>query len=167
MRDLLIRLARMGKTLIVTSHILPELSRICDRIAILTHGKLRAQGTVEEISRMVSQERTIEAQLTSAEQLPRRRILFAAASEKDTEVTQVPAEAVLRFRTARTEAELSELLADLIKQGVRVSSSARCKPTWKRHSCPLPGRRNRKRPPAPLASTAPAGTATAAGGAHG
>src|SRR3954462_2733706 len=40
MRDLLIRRARGGKTLIVTSHILPELSRICDQIAILTHGKL-------------------------------------------------------------------------------------------------------------------------------
>ena len=44
MRDLLLRLAEMGKTLIVTSHILPELSRICDQVAIITHGRLRAFG---------------------------------------------------------------------------------------------------------------------------
>ena len=35
MRELLLRLAGFGKTLIVTSHILPELSHICDRVAIL------------------------------------------------------------------------------------------------------------------------------------
>ena len=35
MRQILLRLAALGKTLIVTSHILPELSRICDRVAIL------------------------------------------------------------------------------------------------------------------------------------
>src|SRR6478672_6494225 len=51
MRDLLLRLAEMGKTLIVTSHILPELSRICDSVAIITNGKLRASGTLDEIMR--------------------------------------------------------------------------------------------------------------------
>src|SRR5437870_4341369 len=49
MRDTLLRLAGAGKTLLVTSHILPELARICDRVAIITHGKLRAVGTVEEV----------------------------------------------------------------------------------------------------------------------
>ena len=44
-----LRLAELGKTLIVTSHILPELSRICDQVAILTHGQLQAFGTLEEI----------------------------------------------------------------------------------------------------------------------
>src|SRR5262249_28914130 len=42
MRDLLIQLAQQGKTLLVTSHILPELARICHQVAIVTHGKLRA-----------------------------------------------------------------------------------------------------------------------------
>ena len=46
MRQILLRLAQMGKTLIVTSHILPELSRICDTVAIITQGKLRAFGTL-------------------------------------------------------------------------------------------------------------------------
>ena len=49
MRDLLLKLAGLGKTLIVTSHILPELSRICDVVAIITQGKLRAFGTLDQI----------------------------------------------------------------------------------------------------------------------
>ena len=60
MRTLLVELARMGKTLIVTSHVLPELSRICDLVAILTQGTLRAFGTQQEIMRMVSQRRTYD-----------------------------------------------------------------------------------------------------------
>src|SRR5262249_57804518 len=48
MRDVLRRLADMGKTLLVTSHILPELSRICHRVAIITKGRLRAFGTLDD-----------------------------------------------------------------------------------------------------------------------
>jgi len=39
MRQLLLSLAERGKTLIVTSHILPELARICHRVAIITRGR--------------------------------------------------------------------------------------------------------------------------------
>jgi ABC-2 type transport system ATP-binding protein len=59
MRDLLLKLAHLGKTLLVTSHILPELSRICDRVGILTHGRLQAFGTIDQIGRQVSQQRTV------------------------------------------------------------------------------------------------------------
>ena len=47
MRQLLLDLAERGKTLIVTSHILPELARICHRVAIITRGRLRAFGTLD------------------------------------------------------------------------------------------------------------------------
>ena len=57
MREILLQLADMGKTLIVTSHILPELSRICNQVAIITHGRLRAFGSLEEIMRTVGQNR--------------------------------------------------------------------------------------------------------------
>lgn len=121
MRDLLIRLAKLGKTLIVTSHILPELSRICDRVAILTHGKLRALGTVEEIGRMVSQQRTIEAQLTSADQITAASEIIRQAIEADAEVIASPEESSVRFRTALLEAQLGDVLAELVRGGIRVT----------------------------------------------
>lgn len=121
MRDLLIRLAKSGKTLLVTSHILSELSRICDRVAILTHGKLRAFGTVEEIGRMVSQQRTIEAQLVSAEQLSAAVSVVKHNIEPNAEIVEAAAEAAVRFRTAASEEHLGELLAELVRAGVKVS----------------------------------------------
>ena len=48
--DLIARLAREnGTTFLVSSHILPELSRICRSVAIISQGKLWAQGDVDEL----------------------------------------------------------------------------------------------------------------------
>ena len=121
MRDLMIRLAAFGKTLLVTSHILPELSRICDRIAILTHGKMRAFGTVEEIGRQVSQRRTMEAHLVSADQLSAAAATIREIVEPDADVVEVVQEATVRFRTAKQESELGDVLTRLVQAGIRVT----------------------------------------------
>lgn len=121
MRDLLIRLAASGKTLLVTSHILTELSRICHRMAILTHGKLRAFGTVEEIGRQVSQQRTIELQLVGSDQVTAAAQVVRGEIETGAEVTEAAAEGAVRFRTTMREADLSRLLAKLVTGGIRVA----------------------------------------------
>jgi ABC-2 type transport system ATP-binding protein len=121
MRLILLRLSEMGKTLIVTSHILPELSRICDHVAIMTHGKLRAFGTLEEIMRKVSQQRTIEIQLTSPEHIERAADLVRKLVEPGVQVEVSPTESIVRFATKKTEQELSALLARLIEANLGVS----------------------------------------------
>jgi ABC-2 type transport system ATP-binding protein len=49
MRNLLKRLQGMGKTILVSSHILPELADICNRVGIIEYGKLLACGGVREL----------------------------------------------------------------------------------------------------------------------
>ncbi|MBX3440187.1 MAG: ABC transporter ATP-binding protein [Planctomycetaceae bacterium] len=121
MRELLIKLAGMGKTLLVTSHILPELSRICDHVAILTHGKLRAYGTVKEIGRQVSQQRTIEVQLASEQSLSAAVQTLQGVLEGDGEITASAAESVVRFRTNLPEEGLGPVLAELVNAGIPVT----------------------------------------------
>jgi ABC-2 type transport system ATP-binding protein len=121
MRDILLRLAKAGKTLIVTSHILPELSRICDKVAIITHGKLRAFGTVDEIMRQVSQRRMIEVQLATAAELDRTVGVLGPLVDSDAQITPSPAEAIVRFQTQKTEDELGAILGRLIQSGIRVN----------------------------------------------
>lgn len=48
-RELLRELKRMGKTIMISSHILSELEEICDHIGIIEHGQLVFSGTMEEI----------------------------------------------------------------------------------------------------------------------
>ncbi len=121
MRDLLIKLAASGKTLLVTSHILTELSRICHRMAIMTHGKLRAFGTVEEIGRQVSQQRTIELQLVGSEQVAAAAQMVRGEVEAGAEVTEAATEGAVRFRTTMRETDLSRLLGKLVSGGIRVA----------------------------------------------
>lgn len=49
MRNLLKRLQAMGKTILVSSHILPELADICNRVGIIEYGRLLACGGVREL----------------------------------------------------------------------------------------------------------------------
>jgi ABC-2 type transport system ATP-binding protein len=49
MRNLLKRLQGMGKTILVSSHILPELADICNRVGIIEYGRLLACGGVREL----------------------------------------------------------------------------------------------------------------------
>jgi len=48
-RELLRELKRMGKTIMISSHILSELEEICDHVGIIEQGKLVFSGTMEEI----------------------------------------------------------------------------------------------------------------------
>jgi len=121
MRQLLLDLAAQGKTFLVTSHVLPELARVCHRFAIITRGRLRALGTLEEITRQLRPLRPFEVLLTRADQTDRAAEVVRGHVEPGAEVSPSQAEAVVRFRTARREEELAGLLAALVAAGVGVT----------------------------------------------
>lgn len=49
MKNILRDLKEMGKTIVISSHILPELSEMCTSIGVIDHGKIVASGSVDEI----------------------------------------------------------------------------------------------------------------------
>jgi ABC-2 type transport system ATP-binding protein len=51
MREILRELRGMGKTILVSSHILPELGEMCTGVAIIDHGRVLRSGTIGEIER--------------------------------------------------------------------------------------------------------------------
>jgi len=53
-RSLLVRLARKGKAVLVTTHNMFEAELICDRVAIINRGRIAAIGTVAELKRLVT-----------------------------------------------------------------------------------------------------------------
>jgi len=53
MRNLLRRLGQMGKTVIVSSHILPELADVCNKVGIIDRGALNVNADVAEVKRRV------------------------------------------------------------------------------------------------------------------
>lgn len=121
MRELLLKLAANGKTLIVTSHILPELARICNRVAIITGGKLRAFGGLDDVMRQLCPRRSYEVQLLDAEQLPTTQQKLSDWLREDETLSVSNAERVLRFPTSRSEQELASLLNQLIEQRIAIA----------------------------------------------
>ena len=59
MREILRELRRMGKTIIISSHILPELTELCTMIGIIDHGRTRATGTVHDVIQHLSADRRV------------------------------------------------------------------------------------------------------------
>jgi ABC-2 type transport system ATP-binding protein len=55
MRNLLRRLGGMGKTIIVSSHILPELADICNKVGIIDRGVMSVNAAVAEVMKQVRQ----------------------------------------------------------------------------------------------------------------
>lgn len=59
MRDILRNLKSMGKTILISSHILPELAEMCDEIGVIDNGKLIAHGNVASIQAQLQGEKRI------------------------------------------------------------------------------------------------------------
>ncbi|HTD51442.1 MAG TPA: ABC transporter ATP-binding protein, partial [Thermoanaerobaculia bacterium] len=53
-RDLLREEARRGATILLNSHLLSEIERTCDRVAVLRQGRVAVQGTIEELTAQTS-----------------------------------------------------------------------------------------------------------------
>lgn len=68
-RELLLEVARLGKTILFSSHILADVSELCTRVAIMEGGKLAAVGTLGQLSQKLVPHRQIKvAVLDKAEE---------------------------------------------------------------------------------------------------
>ena len=55
----------MGKTILISSHILHELGQFCTRIGIIEAGKLVAEGSLDEIYRTLDLQRVVHVQIAN------------------------------------------------------------------------------------------------------
>ena len=99
-----------------------RLARICDTVAIITHGQLRAFGTQTEIMRQIKQKRTFEVHCVEKAQVQnvQQVISQALGEEGGAAVTASATEAIVRFDTAQSDQELASVLARLLDQRLAI-----------------------------------------------
>lgn len=76
MRNLLRKLGQLGKTIIVSSHILPELADVCNKVGIIDRGELKVNATITEVLRQVREHTVLVVQPASPDELNRVRQLL-------------------------------------------------------------------------------------------
>ncbi|MCC6508424.1 MAG: ABC transporter ATP-binding protein [Pirellulaceae bacterium] len=65
MRNLLKRLGQMGKTIIVSSHILPELADICNKVGIINRGEMSFNSTITDLMKLVRPQIILSVELAT------------------------------------------------------------------------------------------------------
>ncbi len=114
-KELFKELKAMGKTIIISSHILPELADFCNKVGIIERGELLVSGDVQDIMAQVSGGRTLEIKLLDGDE---RAIEILEAAPGVRAVRPVNAHLHVEFTgDQEAQAELNKLL---IEQGLRV-----------------------------------------------
>src|SRR5438132_910343 len=86
MRGLLKELRNMGKTILVSSHILPELADICNKIGIIERGQLLFDGDVQTAIRQVQQHVVLQLAVGKHETIRARNLLEIHADVQKVEL---------------------------------------------------------------------------------
>ena len=117
MRRTIQRLRDLGKTILLSSHILPELASVCDLVAILKEGRLLACGTVREITQNL-REQLILIVTVDSDAAEAVKCCLESANVKDA----VASGNEMHLTFTGTRAEIADLNATLVARGVRVTS---------------------------------------------
>jgi ABC-2 type transport system ATP-binding protein len=116
-KALLKELRRMGKTILISSHILSELADCCTSIGIVERGQLLMHGPIESVYRQIKRNRIVEIRFLAGADAG-ISILRSSPHLRGIDIDGNKAIAELET----DEAGLAELLEELLKQGVRLHS---------------------------------------------
>ncbi len=124
LRELLRELRSMGKTILISSHILPELEELCTSLAIVDRGRLLAQGRLAEIEARLSMGAVIRVRVlgdAAAVEVASARL----AAEPGVAGVTAAHDGNLDVAFTGDEDAAAAILARLVAGGVRVASFGR------------------------------------------
>lgn len=120
LKEILRQLCAEGKTILLSSHILTELSEMCTNIGIIDHGSLIMQGSIEEIKRQQKAANPIQLQLAEGTEEA-----FRVLKEHPLASNIASKSGSISFSFSGERKEEAQLLTTLIYAGVKVSSFKR------------------------------------------
>jgi ABC-2 type transport system ATP-binding protein len=120
LKNVLKALAAEGKTVLISSHILSEMSEFCTAVAIMEKGRMVVNGTIAEI-----QERVMGGAILAVEVLGEPGALESIVESDPLALSIERTNGCFSIRYSGDAEQASDLLASLIRGGVRVASFAR------------------------------------------
>jgi len=123
-RELLLEIARLGKTIIFSSHILADVAELCTRVGIMEGGKLVAVGTLDELTEKAVPHRLIRVAFLNQVDLEKAQFALSAvpgiSSVQEQEGLGKAEWLSLEAEFVGDDEALRGVLANLIAQGLPV-----------------------------------------------
>ncbi|MER1984583.1 MAG: ABC transporter ATP-binding protein [Solibacillus sp.] len=119
MRDILKDLKDSGKTILISSHILPELAEICDEIGVLHDGKLIAQGNIQAIQAQLQGDTFITVKVLAALEAAE---VFFRTQPNVADVSVNTFDQTISFAYSGQDAEQAQLLKQAVLADIQVLS---------------------------------------------
>ncbi|MGA7835057.1 MAG: ABC transporter ATP-binding protein [Acidimicrobiales bacterium] len=115
MREMIRSLVKEGRTVMLSSHLLDEVERTCDAVAIVDRGHVIRQGTIDDLVHGAGAlvVRVESGDPSAAQQVAERSDLAASTALTASGVT-------VTFRAGSTRADIEELIRRLVEGGVGV-----------------------------------------------
>ena len=123
LRELLRTLRSMGKTIMLSSHILSELAEVCDAIGIIDHGRMLISGPLAEVQQQLATGSRVrmriarESDVVLALTLLQHQPLVQAVSTLPAD----PRSLIVDFTQPVGEEQCATFLAELVSAGVAIS----------------------------------------------
>ncbi len=123
LRELLRELRSLGKTIVISSHILPELEELCTSLAIIDAGRVLAQGSLAEIEARLRVGAVLRVRvLGDAAEVEAARAHFAVAPGVAS--AEPAGDGLVEIGFTGDDEAAAALLAGAVRAGVRVASFA-------------------------------------------
>ena len=121
-RELMVELSRMGKTIFFSTQILSDVAEICTRIGILEAGQIVATGSLEELRNQLASHRRVELALLERgeEAIACLHTLDGVSNAQLSAGNHTPGRVHLEFHYSGDDPGLSDVLAALQQAGFRV-----------------------------------------------
>jgi len=119
-RNIVRTLSRLGKTIIISSHILPDLSTICTAFGIMERGSMRVSGTFEEVTRSLRMTARVEVSFLGG---PKR--VSSIIERLPAAISPKLGDRTLEFGFEGDDEALAALLRRLVDEGVGVTRFVR------------------------------------------
>ncbi|MEG1742133.1 MAG: ABC transporter ATP-binding protein, partial [Acetivibrio sp.] len=120
MKEILRNLHEQGKTIIVSSHILPELAQMCSTIGIIQNGRMILKGTVEEISKQMSNSNPLKIRVVEGQ----KKVVDILKQDPMVQNITIRGESISFGFEGEVSAE-ANLLGRMIQSGAAIASFAR------------------------------------------
>src|SRR5258707_8423530 len=119
-RELLVELSKMGKTIFFSSHILADVAEICTHIGIVEAGQIVAQGTMDEMQRQLMPHREIIITLLDRAEEAKEALALIAGVQQVVDLPDEQNKKRLRIDFNGEDTARSEMLQVLTSKGIPV-----------------------------------------------